>query len=312
MKVAVYLNYVGLGSNLLHLAYCHQIADKYGPVTVISLCKVLQQALVGDPKIKEVITIDQKYKTFFSIFKISKILKNKNFDKIFIYYPSYRTQFAAKFASIKEVYYYPAADKKELHLVKHAKFYTEKWLKINNCKTETSIYVDPVKLNSATKSLKIDRKNIVLGVGSSGPTTKWGVKNYIELAKKLNLSSKNYFHILCGPTETDLASEIIDSLGIENCNSLSSLSISNLIPIITQCDIYIGNDSFGHHVMSQAGKPCFVVLLDTPRAYTDYSLNQFKILPKNIDANMIDHDSKISPLNISVDHVLDKIKEIVF
>ena len=59
--------------------------------------------------------------------------------------------------------------------------------------------------------------------------------------------------------------------------------------------------------MSQAGKPCFVVLLDTPRAYTDYSLNQFKILPKNIDANMIDHDSKISPLNISVDHVLDKI-----
>ena len=117
---------------------------------------------------------------------------------------------------------------------------------------------------------------------------------------------------MCGPTETDLASEIIDSLGIENCNSLSSISISNLIPIITQCDIYIGNDSFGHHVMSQAGKPCFVVLLDTPRAYTDYSLNQFKILPKNIDANMIDHDSKISPLNISVDHVLDKIKEIVF
>ena len=72
MKVAVYLNYVGLGSNLLHLAYCHQIADKYGPVTVISLCKVLQQALVGDPKIKEVITIDQKYKTFLVFSKFLK------------------------------------------------------------------------------------------------------------------------------------------------------------------------------------------------------------------------------------------------
>ena len=40
MNTAIYLNYVGLGSNLLHLAYCHQIADKYGPVTVITLCTV--------------------------------------------------------------------------------------------------------------------------------------------------------------------------------------------------------------------------------------------------------------------------------
>ena len=56
MNTAIYLNYVGLGSNLLHLAYCHQIADKYGPVTIVTLCKPLQQALGEDPKIKEIIT----------------------------------------------------------------------------------------------------------------------------------------------------------------------------------------------------------------------------------------------------------------
>ena len=43
-------------------------------------------------------------------------------------------------------------------------------------------------------------------------------------------------------------------------------------------DIYIGNDSFGHHISSQMGKPSFVILLDTPRAYTDYSINQIKII----------------------------------
>ena len=118
MNTAVYLNYVGLGSNLLHLAYCHQIADKYGPITIITLCKNLQQALNGDPKIKSVVTLDQKNKTFFGIFKISKILKSNNFDKIFIYYPSYRTQLAAKLALIKEVNYYPVQVKKNLHLVK--------------------------------------------------------------------------------------------------------------------------------------------------------------------------------------------------
>ena len=30
MKTCVYLSYKGLGANLLHLAYCHEIAKKYG------------------------------------------------------------------------------------------------------------------------------------------------------------------------------------------------------------------------------------------------------------------------------------------
>ena len=81
MKTAIYLNYVGLGSNLLHLSYCHQIAEKYGPVTIITLCKNLEQALSEDPKIKEVIVLDQKNKTFFGIFKIVNILKSKKVKK---------------------------------------------------------------------------------------------------------------------------------------------------------------------------------------------------------------------------------------
>ena len=310
MNTAVYLNYVGLGSNLLHLAYCHQIADKYGPITIITLCEVLHQALDDDPKIKEIITLDQKNKTLFGIYKISKILKKKNFDKIFIYYPSFRTQFAAKLASIKEVNFYSVAEKKNLHLVKKAKSYTEKWLKIDKCKTETKIYVSHKSKVLAAKKLKNNYKNIVLGIGSSGPTTKWGTKNYIELAKKLNLNSKSYFHILCGPKESNLSEEFINSIGAENCNSLSSLSISELVPIISQCDIYIGNDSFGHHVMSQSGKPCFIIMLDTPRAYTDYSINQYKILPDTVSADTINHDIKINPFDITVDHVLNKINKI--
>ena len=312
MNTAVYLNYVGLGSNLLHLAYCHQIADKYGPITIITLCKNLQQALNGDPKIKSVVTLDQKNKTFFGIFKISKILKSNNFDKIFIYYPSYRTQLAAKLASIKEVNYYPVQVKKNLHLVKTAKCYTEKWLNIKNCKTETKLYIDKKIKNFASQKLKVGCKNIVLGIGSSGPTTKWGVKNYINLAKKIINNSESYFHILCGPTESQLADEFINEIGNENCNSLSSLSISDLVPLISQCDIYIGNDSFGHHVMSQSSKPCFIIMLDTPRAYTDYSVNQYKILPDNIDADIIDHDTRVNPKDILVDDVFNKINSVSY
>ena len=61
MNVGIYLNYIGLGANLLHLSYCHEIAKKYGPVTIITLCKNLDQALEDDPSIKNVLLVE-KYK----------------------------------------------------------------------------------------------------------------------------------------------------------------------------------------------------------------------------------------------------------
>ena len=37
MKTGILLSYKGLGSNLLHLSYCHEIAKKFGPVSIITL-----------------------------------------------------------------------------------------------------------------------------------------------------------------------------------------------------------------------------------------------------------------------------------
>ena len=37
MKTGIFLSYKGLGANLLHLSYCHEIAKKFGPITLITL-----------------------------------------------------------------------------------------------------------------------------------------------------------------------------------------------------------------------------------------------------------------------------------
>ena len=84
MKTGIFLSYIGLGSNLLHLTYCHQIAKKYGPVSVVTICKNLEQALEDDPLIKEVIYIDNYYKKFFDIFKLSKLLKAHYFSYFYL------------------------------------------------------------------------------------------------------------------------------------------------------------------------------------------------------------------------------------
>ena len=111
---------------------------------------------------------------------------------------------------------------------------------------------------------------------------------------------------MCGPNENEIAKKIIESTESVNCASLSDKSISEVVPIISLCDMYIGNDSFGHHVSSQCSIPSLIIMLDTPKAYSDYSKNQYRILPPGISIDEITHDSKISPEEIKVDLVLEE------
>ena len=58
-------------------------------------------------------------------------------------------------------------------------------------------------------------------------------------------------------------------------------------------------------------KPSFVILLDSPKAYSDYSKNQKRIIPPNIDINQINHGSNLNPNSITVDMVLEKVKDFI-
>ena len=307
MKTAVILSYKGLGANLLHLTYCHEIAKKFGPITIITLCKNLEEVLSKDPLIKEIIYLDKYYKKFLDIFNLSNFLKKLQLENIFIFYPSFRFFIASKIAKINNIHCYPLFKKKKLHLVNAAKKFTEQNLKIENCSTETNLYIDKQKQKEVINRINQNKKNIILGVGSSGPTTRWGSKNFIGLIQKLDKEYDCFFFLLCGPNEKEIAQEIIEEIGMEKCSSLSNETISNIIPLISVCDIYIGNDSFGHHVASQCGIPSLIIMLDTPRAYSDYSVNQHRIMPSEVNIDNITHDSRIDPNMIKVDQVYEKI-----
>ena len=307
MKTGIFLSYKGLGANLMHLSYCHQIAKKFGPVVLLTLNSKLSEILIDDPNFSEIICLNNYHKKLVDIFKLSKILKKLGLENLFIYYPSLRYVLAGKIAGIKNIYHYPIFKKKNLHLVEAAKTFTEIKLNIKNCPTESKI----IQSKKIKKLKNINNKKIILGIGSSGPTTKWGSKNYTSLIKKLSKINKFYFFLLCGPEEEDEAKKIIENVDSDNCMSLSKKSISEVKDYISHCDLYIGNDSFGHHISCQMGIPCFIILLDTPRAYSDYSVNQNRIIPPNTVLDQITHDSKLDPNSISVEMVLDKIKNFI-
>jgi len=307
MKSCIYLSYKGLGSNLLHLAYCHEIAKKYGPVTIITLCGNLEAALKDDPLIEKIIFINKYHKRFIDILKLKKLLNTFNFDQIFIFYPSLRIYLASILSNIKKVFCYPLLKKKKLHLVDVAKKFTEESLGIDNCKTETNFFIKKNKIENINKNLDSKKFKIVIGAGSSGPTTKWGAKNFYTLINKLNNNGDYYFFILCGPKDKDLSDEITNNINNNNYISLYNKQIEEVIPFLCSANMYVGNDSFGSHVTAQSGIKSLVILLDSPKAYTDYSKNYQRIFPEDVKIEIITHGSNLNPNDVSVEKVYQEI-----
>ena len=82
------------------------------------------------------------------------------------------------------------------------------------------------------------------------------------------------------------------------------------MPYLNLCDMYVGNDSFSHHVTTQSQKPSIVILLNTPKAYSDYSIYHHRIIPDDVKIEEIDHNSNFNPELISVEKVIKKIIQI--
>ena len=74
--------------------------------------------------------------------------------------------------------------------------------------------------------------------------------------------------------------------------------------------MYVGNDTFSHHITSQCSKPSIVILLNSPKAYSDYSVNHHRIIPENTRIEDLDHSSRHDAESISVKKVFNKINQI--
>ena len=119
-----------------------------------------------------------------------------------------------------------------------------------------------------------------------------------------------FFFIQSGPDQKEISETIISNLNKNNYMDLSNMSVREIMPYYFLCDMYVGNDSFMHHVTSQSNKPAVVIMLNSPSAYTDYSKNYYRIVPPGVKLNEINHNSFYSRDLINVEMVKQKILEI--
>ena len=318
MKVLILINKVGLGDCIIHINYIHEISKKYGkPVSILAKENTRAKDLfLDDPHISEVITLDRLndntgcHDGLNGFFKLVKDIKEKKFDKVFIFNSSIRYFLVCKTAGIKKIAQYPLFKKKGQHVVNTAKIFTENELN-KIVSTQPKLLISEEKILKAKKDISKNHKNIVLGVSASGLTKRWGIKNFIELIEKINEKYPSKFYLAAGKNDQQLIDQILNSNLGSNCISLNNLKINEMLPIIANCNLYCGNDTGFMHISAALNLKTVALFMDSPvLAYGKYSENINIIIPEGETEETTTHDT-LGANKISFDKVYNKCVELL-
>ena len=265
--------------------------------------------LIDDKKISEVIILDRtktnagSHDGIKGFFKLVKELKKKKFDKVFIFNSSLRYYLVAKLSGIKSIYQYPLFRSKD-NIVHSAKIFTEN-ITGNIVSTEPNL-----KIKSTIANFDKDFKHICLGISASGPTKRWNINNYIKLCEELSKIKKCKFYVAGGKNDIKLINEFKKSEIGKNCQSFEKLTIKETLPIIKNCDCYIGSDTGFAHLSVALGVKALTLFMDSPvMAYGKYSERMSVIEPEG-EKNTTSHDT-LGSERISFEKTILKAKEIL-
>jgi heptosyltransferase-2 len=235
-----------------------------------------------------------------NFFKILNFIKKNNFSKIYIMHFSIFWFLVAKISGIKKIYKY-GIFKKNVDIYLNALEQNKRWLQDSNLSSQTKIAYPQNNIKN--------NNQIIIGIGSSGPTKRWPTENYIELIKKIN--NKNIKFYLAGGNneiENQIANKIINEIKDNRIESLCSLSIEEIMPIVNTSKLYIGNDTGFMHLSAGLNIPAIGLFGDTPLSYANYTKNIIPIIPKNFET--VRHNS-MAMNQITIEQVLNEVKKFI-
>ena len=259
-----------------------------------------------DNSVNEIIDLEKSLDTIRGFFKLSKILKEKNFDRVYIFNGSLRYNLIAKHAGIKSIFQYPLFTSKDI-IFQTAKIFTENSIG-EIVDTQPSIKTDKKK-----SGMIFDKnyKHIILGLSASGETKRWGVNNFVKVTNKVSKEYKCKFYLAGGSADQKIIDEFINKSESKNFFSLTNLNIKEIISIIKYADLYLGNDTGFMHISSALGVRCIGIFIDSPAyAYSGYSKNIKAIIPRGETINSTTHNTNGRD-KISLDDVIQKVLEYI-
>ena len=331
MKILFIQPRVGIGDFILFLPFIKAIAANEKGSEIYILTKkrtAADQILIHEKNIKTIflestLNNDGKHKTIKEFFNLKNLIKSYSFEKVFILHQSCRYALLCKLAGIKKIFGYGrnfqflflspfTFDKnffnKNFSIYDEAFKFTKKIINNQEFHKNAEIIVSNKEKGDLNSKYKFDKqKNIIIGIGGSGPTVKWPIKNWIALIDYLNKNFNTNFLIAGGKNDEENFSFIQKNLNIKNIFSLCNLSIRDALIAMSFGSFFIGNDSGMHHIAAALKINTLVLVGSTPLNYTKYSTFMNQIIPD--DYQDVGHSSDAMKY-ISVENVIKKFEHI--
>ena len=254
-----------LNSKIVFLTKSSTQAEHY--LNLSSFCdKVIY---LDEPK-KGIQNVLYNFKIFLKT--ISKI-NQYNFKSCYVFHPSLRYLFIAKFSNIKEIWGL-GFKFQNFFLNKNRKLYKNFFSKTVENDNEAYEFVRKI-----TSSLKIqykpffisDHKNrdtVGIIIASSGSERRWSIHKYIETINFLKKKNFRKFLIISGiDQESDeklIKKEFEKDL---NLTFTANKKIKDVIPSLINCQFCVGNDTGFSHLSVNLGIETLIIYGDCPPQY---------------------------------------------
>jgi len=320
MKILVIQNKMGIGDMVIYLPFIDAISKKFNtPVSIlVKESSKAEQFLKDSNTINKIIILQRnnklrsgRHEGLVGFYNLIRDLKQHSFDKVFIFNSSVRFNLIAKISGIKDIYQYPLLQKKGQHVIEAAKELLEKNLGLN-VESDPKILINDQSVQEIRSNYQInnDEKNILLGIGGSGPTKRIPAIIFIRLMHLITQKYKCKFFLATGKNrqEQEILKEILNSEFKDKCYALDDLNLTETLPIIKNCDISVCNDSSFSHLSSGLGIKTIVLMADTPLLYGSYSPRMFPIIPDG--ENIVTHGT-LGRDNINPNKIFEQLNHIL-
>ncbi|MDA8215741.1 MAG: lipopolysaccharide heptosyltransferase II [Nitrospiraceae bacterium] len=232
----------------------------------------------NDPNINETILYEDKFKGIIGKLRLAKILRKKKFSKAILLQNAFDAAFIAFLAGIPERIGYnrdgrgflltkPISFNGDDRKVHHIDYYLS-LLKAADIKADYSnpwIYLSINERLSARERLSGLRRPI-LGINPGatyGSAKRWFPERFAQVANWFIKETGGSVVIFSGRNEVDIAEEI-DKHIPENKLFLAGItSLRELISLISECDVFVTNDSGPMHIAYAVGTPLVAIFGST-------------------------------------------------
>ena len=295
--------------------YCFQKLAEYQNSKIVFLTKRSTQAeyyLRDTTFCDEVIYLNEPRKGIKNIINnIQSLLENINkinkfnFKACYVFHPSLRYLFIAKFSNIREIWGL-GFKFQNFFLEKNKKLYLSFFAKTKGDnealefvkKITNASKIDYKPLSSIENSL---RDTVGIIIAASGNEKRWSIKNYLKVIKFLKEKNYKKFLIISGldqSKEEELINENFrDTIDV---TFTADKKINDVIPYLKRCKFCIGNDTGFSHLSVNLDIETMVIQGDCPP-------QTYSKLLKHIDIEPDVTRSSTSIHTIKAEKVLDEL-----